>query len=90
MGQLSQRDLAYDTGFTLQPGTHVLKFLARENEAGKMGTFETKFIVPDLTTESKTLPIGFVAPSSQREKLEAAQSERQRPSLVQGDDVTGR
>ena len=31
VGQLSKRTLAYNTGFTLPPGTYTLKFLAREN-----------------------------------------------------------
>jgi hypothetical protein len=43
--------------------------LARENETGKMGTFETKFLVPDLTAELKRLPISSVVLSNQREKL---------------------
>ena len=66
-GQLSQHNLEYDTGFTLQPGTYTLKFLARENETGKMGTFETKFVVPDLTTGQAYLPISSVVLSYQRE-----------------------
>jgi hypothetical protein len=61
-GQLSKHNLEYDTGFTLQPGSYTLKFLARENETGKMGTFETKFVVPDLTTEAAYLPISSVVP----------------------------
>jgi VWFA-related protein len=72
VGQLSKRNLAYDTGFTLAPGTYNLKFLARENETGKMGTFETTFVVPDLTTDQKYLPISSVVLSYQREKLDAA------------------
>ncbi|MBI1899092.1 MAG: VWA domain-containing protein [Acidobacteria bacterium] len=68
-GQLSSRNLQYDTGFTLQPGTYTLKFLARENETGKMGTFETKFAVPDLTAEPRRLPISSVVLSNQREKI---------------------
>jgi VWFA-related protein len=71
-GQLSRRNLQYDTGFTLKPGIYTLKFLARENETGKMGTFETKFAVPDLTSDQKYLPISSVVLSYQREKLEAA------------------
>jgi hypothetical protein len=71
-GQLSKRNLEYDTGFTLQPGTYTLKFLARENETGKMGTFETKFTVPDLTADQKYLPISSVVLSYQREKLDQA------------------
>ena len=56
----------------MQPGTYTLKFLARENETGKMGTFETKFVVPDLTTGQKYLPISSVVLSYQREKLDTA------------------
>src|ERR1700694_2012584 len=70
--QLSKRTLAYDTGFTLPPGTYTLKFLARENETGKMGTFETKFVVPDLTTQVKYLPISSVVLRNQRQDMNAA------------------
>ena len=78
VGQLPKRNLEYDTGFTLQPGAYTLKFLARENETGKMGTFETKFVVPDLTAEQKYLPISSVVLSYQREKLEAAVASAER------------
>ncbi len=70
--QLAKTTLEYDTGFTLPPGAYTAKFLARENETGKMGTFETKFVVPDLTSEQKYLPISSVVLSNQREKLDAA------------------
>ena len=70
--QLAKGTLAYDTGFTLPPGAYTVKFLARENETGKIGTFQTKFVVPDLTNEQKYLPISSVVLGSQREKLEAA------------------
>ena len=36
--QLGLRNLQYDSGFTLPPGRYRLKFLARENQTGKMGT----------------------------------------------------
>jgi VWFA-related protein len=71
-GALSKKPLAYDMGFTLPPGTFSIKFLARENETGKMGTYETKFIVPDLTNETRTLPISSVVLSSQRMDVSAA------------------
>ena len=75
-GTLSKRTLAYDTGFTLPPGSYVLKFLTRENETGKMGTFETKFVVPDLTTQVKYLPISSVVLSAQRQDLSTAARQR--------------
>jgi len=70
--QLAKTTLEYDTGFTLAPGTYTAKFLTRENETGKMGTFENKFVVPDLTADQKYLPISSVVLSNQREKLDAA------------------
>jgi VWFA-related protein len=49
--QLSSRPFAYDAGFVVPPGTYTLKFLARENETGKMGTYDTKFTIPDLAPD---------------------------------------
>jgi VWFA-related protein len=72
VGQLAKSNLEYDTGFTLEPGEYSLKFLARENETGKMGTFETNFTIPDLTNDQKYLPISSVVLSYQREKLDTA------------------
>ncbi|MBI2685292.1 MAG: VWA domain-containing protein [Acidobacteria bacterium] len=46
--KLAQRSLLYDAGFQLTPGQYRIKVLARENQAGKLGTFEAKFTVPDL------------------------------------------
>jgi hypothetical protein len=70
--QLSKRPIGYDTGFTLPPGSYSLRFVARENTTGKVGTFDTKFVVPDLTTEQKRLPISSVVLSSQRIELSQA------------------
>ena len=70
--QLAKTTLEYDTGFTLPPGSYTAKFLARENETGKMGTYETRFVVPDLTSEQKYLPISSVVLSNQRERLDTA------------------
>ncbi len=70
--QLANRTVAYDAGFTLQPGSYTLKFLARENETGKMGTFETKLTVPDLTVDRGLLPISSVILSNQKEKVSNA------------------
>jgi len=81
-GQLSTRNLEYDTGFTPQPGSYTLKFLARENESGKMGTFETKFVVPDLSSQRQVLPISSVVLSYQREKLDTAVASAERSNKL--------
>ncbi len=39
---LQQRALVYQGGIILAPGEYKLKFLARENESGRIGTFEQK------------------------------------------------
>jgi VWFA-related protein len=70
--QLGRRSFQYDTGVTLQPGDYTLRFLTRENLSGKMGTFETKFNVPDLNTDLRKLRVSSVVWSSQKEKLSAA------------------
>ncbi len=80
--QLAKTTLEYDTGFTLPPGTFTAKFLTRENETGKIGTFETKFVVPDLTAEQKYLPISSVVLSNQRERLDAAVASAERDKKI--------
>ncbi|MBI2686542.1 MAG: VWA domain-containing protein [Acidobacteria bacterium] len=60
------RPIEYDSGFTLLPGKYKLKFLARDAESGRMGTFETGFIIPNLNKEEKRIPISSVVLSSQR------------------------
>ncbi len=67
--QLSLSPLAYDTGFTLPPGKYSFKFLTRENETGKMGTYETNFTIPDLAPDRPAIKTSSVIWSNQREAL---------------------
>jgi VWFA-related protein len=46
--QVSRKNIQYSTGFTLAPGHYHLKFVLRENQTGRMGSFETDLQVPDL------------------------------------------
>jgi len=43
--EIQQRSLIYQGGIILSPGQYKLKFLARENESGRMGTFEEKLTI---------------------------------------------
>jgi VWFA-related protein len=67
---IGRKHLQYDTVLTLAPGTYTLHFLARENTTGKMGTFEQKFTIPDLSAE-KTLRLSSVIWSNQKEPIAA-------------------
>jgi VWFA-related protein len=64
--QLAARPIQYETGFTLLPGTYVIKFLARDAETGRIGTYQTSFTIPNLNREEKRLPISSVVLGSQR------------------------
>jgi VWFA-related protein len=70
--QLSKHPIVYPTGFTLPPGTYSLRLVARENTTGRIGTFDKKLVIPDLTTEQARLPISSVILSSQRMDIGAA------------------
>jgi VWFA-related protein len=43
-----RKNVQYNTGFVLAPGSYHLKFIVRENQTGRMGSFETDVQVPDL------------------------------------------
>jgi uncharacterized protein (DUF2141 family) len=68
-GEVGRKQIQYDTGLTLAPGKYLLRFVARENGEGKVGTFETLFTIPDLSAQS-TLRLSSVILSNQREALE--------------------
>lgn len=65
-GQLAERPIQYETGFSLLPDDYVIKILARDAESGRIGTYETPFTVPNLEREDRLLPISSVVLGSQR------------------------
>ncbi|HLH19982.1 MAG TPA: VWA domain-containing protein [Bryobacteraceae bacterium] len=70
--QLARRPIEYDTGYTLLPGTYNIKVLARDDETGRIGTYMSKFVIPNLNKEDKRIPISSVVLSSQRVDLREA------------------
>jgi VWFA-related protein len=64
--ELAHRPVEYDSGFTLTPGKYSIKFLARDDETGRIGTYQTEFVIPNLNKETKRVPISSVVLSSQR------------------------
>ena len=51
--EVRKKNVQYNTGVSLPPGKYHLKFVVRENQTGRMGSFETDINVPDL----KSLPL---------------------------------
>jgi VWFA-related protein len=70
--ELAKRPIEYDTGFTLLPGKYTIKFLARDAETGRIGTYQADFSIPNLMKEEKRIPISSVVLSSQRVELRDA------------------
>ena len=70
--ELAKLPIQYDTGFTLLPGKYKLKFLARDAETGRIGTYETPFVIPNLNKEEKRVAISSVVLSSQRADMKSA------------------
>ncbi|MGE5835638.1 MAG: VWA domain-containing protein [Acidobacteriota bacterium] len=64
--RLASRLIQYETGFTVLPGTYVIKVLARNAATGRIGTFQSSFVIPNLERERTRLPISSVVLSSQR------------------------
>jgi hypothetical protein len=50
----------------------MIKFLARDDETGRIGTYQTIFVIPNLNKEDKRVPISSVVLSSQRVDLKDA------------------
>ena len=54
--ELAKRPIEYDTGFTLLPGTYTIKFLARDDETGRIGTYMSKFVDPEPEQRGQAHP----------------------------------
>jgi VWFA-related protein len=67
--QLATHPIQYETGFTLLPGKYVIKYLARDEETGRIGTYQMAFTIPNLNKELTQVPISSVVLSSQRVAL---------------------
>ena len=64
--QLARQPIQYQTAFTQLPGTYNIKVLARDDETGRIGTYMTKFVIPNLSKETGRIPISSVVLSGQR------------------------
>jgi VWFA-related protein len=64
--RLASSPVQYDAGFTLFPGKYTIKFLARNAETGRIGTYHADLVVPNLNRDLTRLPISSVVLSSQR------------------------
>jgi VWFA-related protein len=62
-----KKNVQYDTVVSLPPGKYHLKFVVRENQTGRMGSFETDFEIPDL--KNQPLKMSSIVLASQRQPV---------------------
>jgi VWFA-related protein len=70
--QLASRPLQYETGFTLLPGEYTIKLLARDAVSGRIGTFQSAFVIPNLKRETTAVRMSSVVLGSQHAALDDA------------------
>lgn len=70
--QLAKSPIEYSSGYTLLPGKYTIKVLARDDETGRIGTFQTTFVIPNLNKETKRVPISSVVLSGERAQMNDA------------------
>lgn len=59
-----QRNIQYTTSFNLPAGKYHLKFVVRENQTGRMGSFETDIVLPEM--KKMPLKMSSIVLASQR------------------------
>ena len=63
-----QRTIQYSTSFNLPSGKYRLKFVVRENQTGRMGSFEAEITLPDLKKAPLKMSSILLASSRQPSK----------------------
>jgi VWFA-related protein len=63
--QVRRKNVQYQTAFTLPPGKFHLKLVLRENQSGRLGSFETDVIIPDFKKEKVPLRLSSVVMGTQ-------------------------
>jgi VWFA-related protein len=65
--EVQKKNVQYDTGMSLLSGKYHLKFVVRENQTGRMGSFETDIEVPEL--KAQPLKMSSVVLASQTQTV---------------------
>lgn len=81
--EVRKKNVQYNTGVSLTPGKYHLKFVVRENQTGRLGSFETDLEVPDL--KSQPLKMSSVVLASQLQP--AKKGAPQNPLIRDGSEI---
>jgi VWFA-related protein len=68
---VQHKNVQYDTGFQLPPGKYDLKLVVRENQTGRIGSFEANVEIPDLKNDP--VKVSSVVVSNQKQAVRPRQ-----------------
>ncbi|HMF91670.1 MAG TPA: VWA domain-containing protein [Candidatus Angelobacter sp.] len=80
--EVRRKNVQYSTGFILTPGKYHFKFVVRENQSGRLGSFETDFVVPDI--KKAPLKVSSIVLASQRQP---SSKKTQNPLVRDGNEL---
>jgi len=83
--EVQKKNVQYDTGMSLLSGKYHLKFVVRENQTGRMGSFETDIEVPEL--KALPLKISSVVLASQIQTVKVKPSADLNPLVHDGSEI---
>jgi VWFA-related protein len=83
--EVKKKNVQYDTGMSLLSGKYHLKFVVRENQTGRMGSFETDIEVPDL--KSQPLKMSSLVMASQTQTTKTTKGANLNPLIHDGSEI---
>jgi VWFA-related protein len=83
--EVQKKNVQYDTGMSLLSGKYHLKFVVRENQTGRMGSFETDIDVPELKTQP--LKMSSVVLANQIQTTKAKKGTDLNPLVRDGSEI---
>jgi VWFA-related protein len=82
--QARQKNIQYTTSFNLPPGKYQLKFVVRENQTGRMGSFIADVTLPDM--KKAPLKMSSILLSSQLEPSKKQDPKKPDPLVRNGQE----
>jgi len=79
--EVQRKNVQYDGAFLLPPGKYTVKFVVRENQTGRMGSFEAGVNVPDL--KAAPVKVSSVVLSNQKQPAK----QKNNPLVREGSEI---
>ncbi len=83
--EVQRKNVQYDSGFLLPPGRYGLKVIVRENQTGRIGSFESNIEIPDL--KDAPVKMSSVVVSNQKQVQRQAGRQRNNPLIRNGSQI---